>query len=395
MRNALLAALAATSLLGACKWTDFDDLEDTTWVRSTQDPEIGSSDYPVAIAGVSSGTSGGTLAVVSDDISKYSLIEYSSAGDASVNTAQAISLGGQQIGAVSDTPVFVTDPAGRIALVERSSNGGGNFAVFFGSATAPAGLEFAATTQPAPTPDAAVFVPNGANFDLVFAAGNSIYTLASTGGTPVACMGMDNNNMPLQVAALDHDGTNLWVWTKSGSLISYPLSALTPCNGGTLPAPGATSFTPTGGFMPSAGARAHVVGAFAILSGRPSGASAGSVFVVNLSNLTQVGSTLMIEGLRTTTIATFGSETYLVTGVPARNVDGVPAGEVDLHRFEMVAGALDALPALSLHDSDPESGQLFGRALAMMNFNGSPILVVGAKAEILAYYRTALYEDRR
>jgi len=219
MRNSLLAVLAATSLIGACKWTDFDDLEDTTWVRSTQDPEIGSSDYPVAIAGVSTGTSGGTLAVISDDISKYSLIAYTAEGGDSVNTAQAVSLGGQQIGAVSDTPVFVTDPAGRIALVERSSNGGGNFAVFFGAATSPAGLEFAATTQPAPAPDAAVFVPNGANFDLVFAAGNSIYTLAAAGGTPVSCMGMDNNNMPLQVAALDHDGTNLWVWTKTGSAI--------------------------------------------------------------------------------------------------------------------------------------------------------------------------------
>ena len=395
MRNSLLAVLAATSLIGACKWTDFDDLEDTTWVRSTQDPEIGSSDYPVAIAGVSTGTSGGTLAVISDDISKYSLIAYTAEGGDSVNTAQAVSLGGQQIGAVSDTPVFVTDPAGRIALVERSSNGGGNFAVFFGAATSPAGLEFAATTQPAPAPDAAVFVPNGANFDLVFAAGNSIYTLAAAGGTPVSCMGMDNNNMPLQVAALDHDGTNLWVWTKTGSLISYPISALTPCNGGNLPAPGATSFTPTGGFMPSAGARAHVVGGFAILSGRPSGGSAGSVFVVNLSNLTQVGSTLMIEGLRTTVTATLEGETYLVAGVPARNVDGVPAGEVDLHRFDAASGALDALPALSVHDTDPESGQQFGRAITTMAFNGSPILVVGAKAEIFAYYRTALYEDRR
>ncbi len=395
MRNSLLAALAATSLIGACKWTDFDDLEDTAWVRSTQDPEIGSSDYPVAIAGVSTGASGGTLAVISDDISKYSLITYTSEGGDSVNTAQAVSLGGQQIGAVSDTPVFVTDPTGRIALVERSSNGGGNFAVFFGSATAPAGLEFAATTQPAPTPDAAVFVPNGANYDLVFAAGNSLYTLAAAGGTPVSCQGMDNNNMPLQVAALDHDGTNLWVWTKSGSLISYPLSALTPCNGGTLPAPGATSFTPTGGFMPSAGARAHVVGGFAILSGRPSGTSAGSIFVVNLSNLSQVGSTLMINDLRTTAVATFNGETYLVAGVPTRNVDGVPAGEVDLHRFETTAGTLDALPALSVHDTDPESGQQFGRVVTTMSFNGSPILVVGAKAEIFAYYRTALYEDRR
>lgn len=393
MRTTLFAALAATSLLGACKWTDFDDLEDTTWVRSTQDPDVGSTDYPVAMAGVSSSGTGGTLAVVSDDLAKYSLIDYSAAGEATVNKAQAVNLGSQQIGAVQETPVFVTDPTGRIALVERSSSGGGSFTVFFGAATSPAATELAARTQPAPAPDAGAFVPNGSAHDLVFAAGDAVYVLPGAGGTAASCQGMDNNNMPLQVAALDHDGTNLWVWTKAGSLISYPLAGL--CNSDSLPAPGATAFTPVGGFAPGPGARVHVVGGFAILSGRPMGASAGSVFVVNLSNLEQVGSTLMIEGLRSTTIASFDGGTYLVAGAPTRNVDGVASGEVDLHPFDTTTAALDALPQASLHDADPESGQLFGRSLATMNFNGSPILVVGAKDEIFAYYRTAVYDDRR
>ena len=33
-----LAAIAAATL-GACKWTEFDDLENETWVSSTQKPE--------------------------------------------------------------------------------------------------------------------------------------------------------------------------------------------------------------------------------------------------------------------------------------------------------------------------------------------------------------------
>ena len=388
----LLATLAASSsLLGACKWTDFDDLEGTTWVRSTEDPEVGSTDYAVAIAGVSTGTSGGTLAVISDDTANYSLIDYSAKGDASVNKAQAVKLGAQQIGAIAEEPVFVTDPAGRIALVERSI-AGGNFAVYIGSPTAPSGLEFASASQPAPTPDAATFVPTGTGQDLVFAAGSTLYTVPSAGGTPIACTGTDNNNNPLQVAALGHDGTNLWVWSKSGSLFSYPIAALSPCNGGSLPAPGASAFTPTGGFMPAPGARMHIAGDFAILTGHPSSTRSGSVFVVQLSNTTQVGSTITVEGLRTSTLATLAGETYLVLGVPDRAVGGVASGEVDLHAFDSTNGTLDATPALSLHDADPESGQLFGRALTTMSFNGNPILVVGAKSEIFAYYRTALYD---
>jgi len=388
MRNFLFIALALTS---ACKWTDFDDLEETTWVRSTEDPELGASDYAVAIAGVSQGTSGGTLAVVSDDTANFSTLTYSAKGEASVG-ANPIKLGTQQIGAIADAPVFVTDPTGRIGLVERSISGG-NFAVVFGTATAPAAIEFAAAVNPAPVPDAAVFVPGAAGgFDLVFAAASTVYTIPAMGGTPVACAGADASG-PLQVAALEHDGTNLLVWTKAGSLITYPLSALTPCTGGSLPLPSTTVFTPMGGFMPAPGARIHVVNGHAILTGHPTTTRSGSVFVVKLADMTQVGATITVEGLKTSTMAVFGTDTYLVLGVPDRSVEGTAAGEVDLHAFNTTSGMLDGTPALSLHDADPESGQAFGRGVTTMTFNGNPILVVGANSEIFAYYRTALYDQ--
>jgi len=379
----LFVALALTS---ACKWTDFDDLEEATWARSTQDPDIGSSDYAVAILGVSMGASGGTLAVVSDDTANFSTIEYSAKGDADIG-ASPIKLGMNAIGALAEAPVFVTNSMGQIGLVERSIQGG-NFAVMFGTATAPVATEFMAAASPAPSPDAAVFAPNG---DLVFAAGNTLYSLASTGGTPIACT--DMSSMPITVAAMDHDGSNLWVWTKTGSLISFPLAALSPCNGGMLPNPGNSTFTPPGGFMPAPGARLHVVNStFAILTGHPMTTRSGSIFVVNLSNLTQVGTTATIEGLRTSTVAVLGGDTYLTVGVPDRAIGGVAAGEVDLLAFNTTTGMLDATPALSLHDTDPQSGQLFGRTVTTMNFNGEPIIVVGADSEIFAYYRTTLYD---
>jgi hypothetical protein len=201
--------------------------------------------------------------------------------------------------------------------------------------------------------------------------------------------------MPLQVAAMAATSTDLWVWTKSGSLISYPLDEVIACDLGNLPAPGNASFTPAG-FMPAPGARIHVSDVssdFAILTGHPVSSRSGSVFVVQLSTGTQVGSTATVEGLRTSELATLGGESYLVLGVPDRSIDGVAAGAVDLHAFAPATGALTATPALTLHDAEAESGQLFGRGLATMSFNGSPILVVAGDSEVWAYYRTSLYDQ--
>lgn len=397
MRHYLFLALALT---GACKWTDFDDLEETTGVRSTQEPDIGSTDYAVAIAGVSTGTSGGLLAVISDDTANYSTIEYDRDGGAAVG-ANPIKLGEQKIGAIAETPAFTYDATGRVGIVERSINGG-NFAVVFGSATAPAGTEFLAMAQPAPAPDAALFIPNaGGTSDFLFVAGSTFYKVPSTGSaTPTACTAMDNATptpMGVQVAAMNHDGTNLWVWTKSGSLISYPLSAFSTgglCETGSIGTPNATSFTPATAFMPAGGARVHVSGNFAVLTGSIASSRNASVFVVNLTTGAQVGSTLNVDGMKTSAFGAIDGTTYLVVGVPDRSVDGVAAGEVDLHAFDTTAGTLDASPALSLRDSDPESGALFGRAVTMMNFNGNAIVVVAAKSEVYAYYRTTLYDHQ-
>jgi hypothetical protein len=148
--------------------------------------------------------------------------------------------------------------------------------------------------------------------------------------------------------------------------------------------------------MPGPGARVHVSGGYAILTGHPTTSRSGTVTVVALSTTMDpslVGTPLTVEGLRTSALAVLGGETYLAVGVPDRSVDGLAAGEVDLHAFNTTSGVLDATPALSLHDAEPESGQLFGRTVTTMNFNGSPILVVGADSEIYAYYRTALYDQ--
>jgi hypothetical protein len=179
------------------------------------------------------------------------------------------------------------------------------------------------------------------------------------------------------------------VWTKTSSLERYTIASLSPCTGGAVTPAETSTWTPMGGFMPVAGARMHIVGNFLVLTGHPA-TGPGMVYVVNPTTGAQA-SNMIVEGLKTSTLFTLDTTTYLVVGIPAAAVGGLKAGEVDLHVVDATTGMIEATPALQLHDAQPESGQLFGRSVATMLFNGEPIIVVAADAEVFAYYRTALY----
>jgi hypothetical protein len=373
MRTALL--LAALSFPG-CAWSEFDDLAETTWVRSTSEPNIGSRNYGIAIVGVTTSPSGGLLGVISDDTPDYSTIEYAADGKDSIGSND-VKLGQHRIAVLTDPPLFTTDGMGKIAIAERSTTGG-NIAVVFGSATAPAGIEFAAPASP----DAVTFV--GA--DIVVAAGNTFYTLQATGQIPCASM---DTTFGVAAMAMDNATSTLWVWSKAGAFFGIPMSSLTPCNGGMLPAPGSVFMTT--GLMPATGARVHVVGNYAILTAHPPTSRLGQVFVIDLSTVNQTDM-MTIEGLRSSTLATFGTTTHLVVGVPDRPVNGVVSGQVDVYALDTTTGMLGDTPVLQLNDAQPDSGQLFGRAVTTMKFNDKQILVIAANSEVFAYYKTALYD---
>ena len=40
MRTTMLFLAAGAAALGACKWTEFDDLQNETWVGSTEKPNV-------------------------------------------------------------------------------------------------------------------------------------------------------------------------------------------------------------------------------------------------------------------------------------------------------------------------------------------------------------------
>ena len=60
------------------------------------------------------------------------------------------------------------------------------------------------------------------------------------------------------------------------------------------------------------------------------------------------------------------------------------------------ASGIDTVPAVTLNDAQPDSGQQFGRAVTTMPFNGGTALIVTANNEVYAYVRLSpLYDDLR
>jgi hypothetical protein len=389
-RFILLAAL-----LTACKWTDFDDLSDQTWVKSQDKPSIGSTDYAIVIAGASTGSDGGLLAVVSSDSPTYSTIEYDAKGGTKVGD-NPLKLGQHYITSLSEKPILVGDGAGNIALVEKAIDGG-QIAVVSGPATAPADLTFAG--QP---PTAAVW----GNGKLYIAAPTTaammpnLFVVDGTASMP-SCALTDETGMPLQPAAIATDANRLWVWSKTGAFMGYDLTGLVA--GCTTVGKATAAFTQS--FAPGSGARVHIVTAgtkeWAILAAHADKATNGEVVVLDLAAAdavtapAQVGSTLTVDGLLSSTIAVFDNKTELVLGIPSAQVGNTTAGQVAIHDVDTTTGMVSDMPSAVLNDAQPENGQLFGRDVTTMTYNGKQILVVAASNEVFAYYRTSLYADTR
>lgn len=357
-------------LAGACNWTDFDDLADKTWVHSTDKPNIGSTDYGVAIVGVTATTQsqGGQLAVISNDTPNYSTLDYSADGSTAVGPNNQ-KLGIHFIASLSDPPILITDGTGKIAVVERAIDAG-NIAVVLGTANMVNDAPFPSMA----TPDSATFA--GAN--VLIAAGSTIYTV--TGTTPATNCALTDTMF--RAAALASDGTTLYIWTQAGAFYSVPVAS--PC------AAAGNTFMSTG-FMPANGAKIHLVGQYAVLAGHAMSSTSGQVIVVDTTTMMQVGTTLMVDGLKSSTVGNFGGANYVAVGTPSRIVDAQTAGQAELYALD-ANGMLASSPALTLNDAQPEANQQFGRQVATMKFNNQQILVVGAKSEIFAYYKTALYD---
>jgi hypothetical protein len=405
----VLAAVAGVASTGACNWTEFDNLADEAWVRATKKPDdVSSSDYGVAIARVAQGAaaaagSGGKLAVLSTGAPGYSELVYSASGESSGTATQRLQV---QITSVGTKPILLAVPATNevsavvpAGTVTAILTGTGNLKDYQIDASPPDAATYLRTTSTVPSM-------------LVAVKGTVFGTRPSEAAPPPPhprCELRDSTapTTQLQITALgtvpnavNDDVDDVLAWAASGKLYRYPQSVFSACAVQNEIA--ATTIMHNGmPFTPEVGAQILSIDPatpnLVLLQGH-SGAS-GILVVVNASTMTVVGAPIAVSGLRTAAVLAAGTRRYAVAGAPGASVDGTSSGLVTVH--EIAATGINSTAVASLHDAQPENTQLFGRAVAVMPFNGKDVLAVAADNEIFVYFRVKmasgelLYDETR
>lgn len=391
-----LLFLAATSLIGACSWSQFDGLSDTTTVRGTEKPDgVKATEYGVSLAGVTLPTeaSGGKIAILSSGSGNYSTLDLDPGGVAQ-DLGDNETLGAHTIDSVTSKGTVLFDGVGQVVLVDNSN---------VGTVVAVSGARDALSLDqqiPTPaTPDATAFA-RGQLVVGVTSSGPTAGNIFSAKGTAVTSCLFTNGLTTVGVApaAVAIDSTMLWVYTKTGDFFGYPLTALDAC---TVAAPtGPTTAKVTG---PAAANNGHLdivtegSSKYAILTAYDTAStSTGAVQLVNITTAAApvlAGSVISAPGVRAAAYDTFDGSGVLVLGYPGRaNGSTSGAGAVDLHTVTGGAIAPTASDTLQIPNSD--SNHLFGRAVTTTRYNGQPIVVVAADNVVYSFYQTSLYAKR-
>jgi len=404
---ALPAALCASSL-GACKWSEFDDLEHETWVGSTEKPDVASSDYGVAIQRGARSGDGGTLVVIGAGQPTYSRLVYSAQGDSSLASG-SLELNAQYgIGTLEPQPILLADPTGDdVSLVINS--GANSIAVLTGGAqvnlhqvfVTPSTVSAATYMQPPPRTDAAHLGEAQPVQPLVGSGDLVLGTFYANVPTPQPTCKLTEAAAGIDIRALGtvRDGAvdDVLAWGAGGKLYKYPGSVFNGCDTIQPLAPPIDT-----GFSPGPGSQILALfGSLVVLQGHHDSDDDSFLQVYDVATMTAVGGPVSLPKLRTAAIFTSGATTYVIAGYPTAAVDGkTSAGQVLLFKTAETTG-LAAQPAVTLNDAQPESSESFGRAVVAMPFNGAEVVAVAADNEIFVYFQleladgTMLYEETR
>lgn len=416
--------LLAIGLVG-CNWTEFDDLEGDTWISVQGQPNDDSTDFGVALARGAKDTApgaGGSIVALGTGQAQYMRLVYSATGSVSVESA--LELNAQfGVGNLDLQPVLVPDPeSNEVGLV--ATTGGDQVTVLHGDENlvdrqlfGPR-QAFAATYMIAPVANMAGMVTP--SYPIV-AAGPDETISALFPGPFVAypnpapkCNLKKDNGDPVNIRGLGaafvtsttyHD---IVVWTTDGDLLVYDGNVFSAQNGPSCPGtategnqvPLVAKPAASTGFQPGRGSQILMYqNRYAILVGHKDLNNTDSYLAIwDIGGATgapvQIGSTVSVPELRTAAILENGSDAYVVAGYPGATFDGVKAGRVQVYPFTTSEG-LTAESVLTLHDATPESEQQFGRAIAVTEFNGTPVIAVAADNEVFFYFRTALYGETR
>lgn len=399
MRTSIMLMLAASTTLGACKWTEFDDLENDTWVDSTNKPDIKSADYGIAVArGNRSASDGGRLVVIGAGDPTYSELVYNGKGESSFPATSVNLKVLYGIPNVSAQPVLIADPTSDdISLVVGSDNG---VALLTG---AQGTLKlYQIFNQDAPDAATYMLAPTRTRaLPLIGVGENVLGAILPALGTetqPICQLGDSATaGFKAQIRGLGTARTgatdDVIVWDASGKLYKYAGAVFNGC---------ATAAEPLGsvdaGFAPDAGAQVIAVDdTHVLLQGHKD--SAGFLRLFDVDAMAAVGDAVMVSGIRTAAILDVGADRYVAAGVPAALVDGKATGQVQL--FKLTTSGVGTVQVAAYNDAQPETNQSFGRGVAAMPYNGKQVLAVAADNEIFVYFRanladgTTLYDETR
>jgi hypothetical protein len=385
MRTNVFFALALASLAG-CKWTEFDDLSNETWVSSTEKPNVKSTNYGVAIQrGNKSGTEG-RLVVIGAGQATYSELVFDANGDSSL-PATALELNSQfGVGNLDAQPILLADPAGdAVALV---INAGGNSILVLEGTNGQLNMHQVFVSPS--TVDAATYMlaPGATANQTLIASGEVVAgTFFGTVPNPQPKCKLTDGGAAILPKALgvirSGAADDVIAWGANGKLYRYDGSVFNNC---LLPEPKAPAPFDTG-FMPSSGSQILALGGGKILlQGRRD--TAGFLQVFDAATLSPVGGSVSLGGLATAAILDAGTTQYVIAGYPTNIAGGKTAGQVLL--FKVGASGLDTAPALTLADAQPEDNESFGRAVAAMPYHGTNLIAVAADNEIFVYFRADL-----
>lgn len=425
MRTTML--LVALASLGACKWTEFDDIRGQTWVDSTEKPNVKSSDWGVVIArgaGASESGSSGTLAVIGAGPGTYSELAYSASGSASLPTT-GLTLGALGITTLDSPPILLaSSTSSEVALVTTGDTG--SIVVAVGTHTLVVHQLFVGnttlgTTVVIPTtPDAATYmhpppfpaIAEPPDREPLVAAGDvvmgTVYGLPGGMAQP-ACRLNDGSTTAIQIRALGAitNGTtdDALVWNGvTNKLLRYPASVFNGCTAQGPIGPVSPTVGPAG-FTPGRGSQILPIDdTFVLLQGHQdlTRGDASVLQIFNATTMMPVGNPVAKDGIRSAAILTTDGGTYVVAGFPAEAVEGATAGVVRVFKFDTTSGLSDT-PVATLHDAQPNENQLFGRSVGVMPFNGKQVITVAADNEIFVYFRVnttdgtggSLYDETR
>jgi hypothetical protein len=417
----------------ACDFTEFDSLANTTWAHATTKPSVSSSDWGIAMAPAAYSGSGGDLLVIGADPPTFANIEYTANGgttlgpgaeDLNVETGQD---------AIPDQPILISDPSGASALVIAYEN----TSTLVWGGTDPTKSSVVATIGGDNAPGGATFFEGAGSALEIAVAGIGMKAGSTTsdnfhivefGQAPSSCPALLADGSALDAVALAFVppplGSNgaFLAWNADGRVVMYEAaSAVATCSSTTAnttitaaQVAGTGSAWATGaldlglGFAPVQGQIALVPNSgsghqLAILAGHTApapGTDLGDVIVLDVTAGTIVGTPM--SGLNSLRGFAFGeladNNTYVALGFPLLDVSATAsAGQVQIFAFDTTTG-ISGAPVTEggiLSDAQPSDNELFGRSLAMTNFNGKQILVVGASNEIFSYYQTQIYGDTR